>query len=427
MFYTTPFHTFPPWGKPERGSFIKIMMDRIPSEYYYDLPAEKIAQHPLPDRDTSRLLVYRNGNISTGTFIDLDNHLPADSLLVFNNSRVIRARLIFNRDSGARIEVFCLEPADPSEYAAAFSSHGPVEWICLVGNLKRWKRGALESGLRYNAKEIMLKAEKISGEGDTHRVRFSWSPGELSFGEVIEATGHIPLPPYITRQDDEKDAESYQTIYAREKGSVAAPTAGLHFTPGVFDRLDKKRIDRAEITLHVGAGTFQPVKAGDIARHRMHAESFFVTRKTLEHISNSLGRIIAVGTTSVRTLESLYWLGVKMCESENESGKTFSVDQWEPYGKEEEDITAKESVGSLLAWMEKTGTGVLKVSTRIIIVPGYKFRMIGGMITNFHQPGSTLLLLVSAWTGNNWKKIYDYALNNNFRFLSYGDSSLLLK
>jgi S-adenosylmethionine:tRNA ribosyltransferase-isomerase len=406
------------------------MLETIPPEYYYDLPAERIARYPLHHRDSSKLLVYRHGEICYDNFINLDNYVPAGSLLVFNNTRVIRARLLFRRESGAKIEVFCLEPASPPEYTTAFTSHGPVEWNCLVGNLKRWKKGLLKAEVLRNGQLILLQAEKLAGDGDTFRIRFTWTPVEMSFGEIIDAAGHVPLPPYINRNDEEGDVNSYQTIYAMVRGSVAAPTAGLHFTRKVFDSLSEKDVERAEITLHVGAGTFLPVKEGDIKRHRMHTEYFFLTRSTLVQIIRNLGNIIAVGTTSVRTLESLYWLGIKLRRN-HASGNYLStgdlfVDQWEPYEREY-DTSSLESLETLLSLMERDRINMLKVATRIIIVPGYRFKMIEGMVTNFHQPGSTLLLLVSAWTNGNWKRIYDFALNNNFRFLSYGDSSLLLK
>jgi S-adenosylmethionine:tRNA ribosyltransferase-isomerase len=402
------------------------MFDIIPEEYFYQLPEDRIAQYPLEERDSSKLLLYRNGEIADDVFSRLDNYIPEGSLLVFNNTRVIRARLIFHKDSGARIEVFCLEPLSPSEYSSAFSSTGQVEWKCLIGNLKKWRTGILETSFINKGRKVSLRAEKLREEGDSSRIRFSWDAENLNFGDVIESAGHVPLPPYIDREDEKSDGKAYQTIYSLVKGSVAAPTAGLHFTRRVLDGLDRKGITRAELTLHVGAGTFQPVKSKRISEHLMHTEHFFVSRKAVESVLVNPGKIIAVGTTSVRTLESLYWLGVKLTGNISAAPEELFVDQWEPY-KDECNIPAYQALETLLEWMVSSGTVVLQAPTRIIIVPGYRFRIIDGMITNFHQPGSTLLLLVSAWTGDNWKKIYDYALANDYRFLSYGDSSLLLR
>ncbi|HVN59534.1 MAG TPA: S-adenosylmethionine:tRNA ribosyltransferase-isomerase [Bacteroidales bacterium] len=402
------------------------MPDIIPPEYYYDLPAGRIAQHPLGERDSSRLLVYRNNSIQSSIFRCLADFIPAGSLLVFNNTKVIRARLIFRKASGTRIEVFCLEPLDPSEYSVAFTTKSPVEWKCLVGNLKRWRDGVLETSLVKDGREIFLRAERISKSDETFRIRFSWNDKDSSFGDIIELTGHVPLPPYISREDEAGDASAYQTIYARVKGSVAAPTAGLHFTPTVFDNLKKNNIRKTELTLHVGAGTFQPVKAGNLSEHVMHTEHFFVSRPALEEIIENAGKIIAVGTTSVRTLESLYWLGVKVKNNLNAGLSYLTIGQWEPY-ESEPGLKGTEALGELLSWMRKNNLQEIKAPTRLLIAPGYRFRVIDGMITNFHQPGSTLLLLVSAWTNNRWKEIYDYALANDFRFLSYGDSSILLK
>jgi S-adenosylmethionine:tRNA ribosyltransferase-isomerase len=402
------------------------MFDLIPAEYNYNLPEERIAQYPLNERDRSKLLVYRNGEVSSDTFKRLDSFLQEGSLLVFNNTRVIRARLIFHKNSGARIEVFCLEPLLPADYSLAFNSTSPVEWKCLIGNLKKWKKGVIKTSFLSEGKEAVLQAERITEEGETFRVRFSWAPGNLSLGEVIESAGHIPLPPYISREDETNDSITYQTIYSIVNGSVAAPTAGLHFTREVFDSLDRKGIERTELTLHVGAGTFQPVKSPRISEHIMHTEHFYVSRKSVEAALRNTGKVIAVGTTSVRTLESLYWLGVKLMNNINVGPDELFVEQWEPYTAECK-VPSSDALETLLEWMQLTKTEVIQAPTRIIIVPGYQFRIIDGMITNFHQPGSTLLLLVSAWTGGDWKKIYDFALSNDFRFLSYGDSSLLLR
>ena len=402
------------------------MFDLIPQEYFYDLPEDRIAQYPLAVRDMSKLLVYSRREIMSNIFRNISSYIPEESLLVFNNTRVIRARLIFHKDSGARIEVFCLEPLSPSDYSLTFSSKRPVEWKCLIGNLKKWKDGILQTRFSRDGRRSILKAAKLSMEGDAWRIRFSWDEENLTFGDVIESAGHIPLPPYITRDDEIKDSLTYQTIYSLVKGSVAAPTAGFHFTREVFDSLDLKGIKRTELTLHVGAGTFQPVKSQRISGHIMHTEHFFIDRKSLESVLMNSGKIVAVGTTSVRTLESLYWIGSKLVNnSASEPGELF-VDQWEPYERDCE-ISSHQALESLLEWMIGNNVEILQAPTRLIIVPGYKFRIIDGMITNFHQPGSTLLLLISAWTGDDWWKIYNFALGNNFRFLSYGDCSLLLR
>lgn len=395
------------------------------NDYNYFLPKEKIAQYPVKERDSSKLLLYDGNNISSDIFKNIGQHINSGSLLVFNNTRVIRARLLFRKESGAHIEVFCLEPLTPSEYELSFGSTEPVEWKCIIGNLKKWKSGKLKLIFSIDRSDYELSAEKISPEGEeAWRIRFSWNSSGITFSKVIDATGHIPLPPYINREDEEDDNNRYQTVYSRSKGSVAAPTAGLHFTDAVLDDLAKKRIARSEITLHVGAGTFKPVKSEKIGGHEMHCEHFFVTIDTIRKLIEYHGRIIAVGTTSVRTLESLYWLGVKMLTGSCCDVSALFTEQWEPYEKEYS-ISATESLEAISEFMKKRRLGVLNASTSIIIVPGYKFRMVYGIITNFHQPRSTLLLLVSAFVGDSWKKIYKYADDNNYRFLSYGDSSLL--
>jgi S-adenosylmethionine:tRNA ribosyltransferase-isomerase len=394
-------------------------------DYDYNLPEERIAQYPVKERDLSKLLLYNKGNISKDVFRNIDNYLQKDSLLVFNNTRVIKARLLFSKESGAKIEIFCLEPVKPVDYQQSFSSGSPVEWKCIIGNLKKWKQGALTAEVPHKAKRYILKAEKICSAGEVWIIRFSWSTPEISFGEVIETAGHIPLPPYLNRKDREDDKIRYQTVYSKIKGSVAAPTAGLHFTEELLRKISDKRITSAEITLHVGAGTFQPIKAGNILEHEMHCEHFYFSLETLENILTNIDRIIAVGTTSVRTLESMYWMGAKILSKEAGEPADMTVEQWEPYqGKST--IPVKDSLEALINYMKTNMIDKLHSSTRLIILPGYTFRMINGMITNFHQPKSSLLLLISAWVGNDWKKIYNYALENNFRFLSYGDSSLLL-
>ena len=396
------------------------------SEYDYDLPEDKIAQYPLEKRDESRMLLFRNNNISEDIFKNIDNHIPSGSLLVFNNTKVIRARLIFRKDSGAKIEVFCLEPSTPCDYAMSFSSKNRVEWKCLIGNIRKWKRGILNIGFSKNNKQYKLFAEMLNSEGDAWRIKFSWDASELTFGEVIEATGHIPIPPYLNRPDEEEDSVRYQTIYSQVRGSVAAPTAGLHFTKEVIKKLLIKDIQTVELTLHVGAGTFQPIKSDSILEHQMHSEHFFISARAIEIILKNIGSIIAVGTTSVRTLESLYWLGLKLMEDSMIAPDELYLGQWEPYSLKNT-ADPMQSLETILFWMKKNNLTHLHAPTRIMIIPGYNFIFTDGIITNFHQPKSTLLLLISAWVGDYWKKIYGYALENDFRFLSYGDSSLLLK
>jgi S-adenosylmethionine:tRNA ribosyltransferase-isomerase len=396
------------------------------SEYSYELPPDRIAQHPVEERDMSKLLVFRDKTITSDLFTNIGNYLQSGSLLVFNNTRVIRARILFRKHTGAEIEILCLEPVLPAEYELSFSSTEPVEWKCIVGNLKKWKKGNVETSFRHGGKEYVLTAKIVCASTDTFIIRFSWNSPELSFGEVIETAGHVPLPPYINREDTEDDSNRYQTVYSRIKGSVAAPTAGLHFTGNVFEKIKAQGIKTEEITLHVGAGTFQPVKSSKISGHEMHSEHFFVTASTIKSLIRYSGRIIPVGTTSVRTLESLYWLGIKAIKDPSVYSKGLSLGQWEPYILDSV-TSVEESLGALVRLMNDNGLKSLQASTAMIIVPGYDFRIISGMVTNFHQPRSTLLLLISAWTGNKWKDIYSFALGNGFRFLSYGDSSLLLK
>jgi len=396
------------------------------ADYDYDLPEDRIAQYPVKKRDRSKLLLYNGNEISSDIFTNINRYLPEDSLLVFNNTRVIRARLLFQKKSGTRIEIFCLEPLSPPDYESSFASHGPVEWKCIIGNLKKWKTGIIFMKFHLNNKEYEFYAEKIFPEGEAWRIRFGWNNNNSSFSEVLEASGHIPLPPYITREDKKEDTDRYQTVYSSVKGSVAAPTAGLHFTRDLLERLREKGVKQADITLHVGAGTFQPVREGNISDHNMHCEHFFVTRRTISKLLENHGKIIAVGTTSVRTLESLYWLGVKAINYPQSNIDDLKIAQWEPYDNNQ-DIPVKKALAALSNLMIKHKCCLMSASTKIIIIPGYKFRMITGMITNFHQPKSTLLLLISAWTGTDWHKIYNYALENGFRFLSYGDSSLLFK
>lgn len=392
------------------------------ADYTYDLPQERIARYPLPERDRSKLLVWDGRRISDRVFRDFPELVPCDNLLVFNNTRVIRARLVFRKGSGAMIEIFCLEPHNPAEFSMNLTSGGPVEWKCLIGNLKRWKHGMLESRFIHEGSEFSLTAERTGTEGDTVLVRFSWDATTLSFAQVLEDQGHMPIPPYLGRADEESDATTYQTTYAQINGSVAAPTAGLHFTPAVMRKLDSNGLEHTEVTLHVSAGTFRPVKSELIGDHMMHSEHFFVSKATLKRL---IGRkITAVGTTTVRTLESLYWLGLSSAEGRWTGPEIPSVEQWEPYQKQT-DADPADLIDSLLRKMERDGTDVLEARTDIIIIPGYRFRMVNNMLTNFHQPHSTLLLLVAAFTGEAWKKIYDHALTAGYRFLSYGDSMLL--
>lgn len=396
------------------------------SDYDYELPEDRIAQYPVAERDNSQLLIFKDQKISKDLFSNISTHLPPGSLLVFNNTRVIRARILFRKDSGALVEILCLEPLMPSDYGLSFGSESPVEWKCIVGNLKKWKTGILKTRFMSGDSVNNLFAEKLGPEGEAWRIKFSWDNNELKFADVIESCGHIPIPPYINRDDEKVDNIRYQTVYSRVNGSVAAPTAGLHFTDSVFKKLRSADIKTAEITLHVGAGTFQPVKTENIYQHEMHTEHFFTDQKTLKLLLKNIGKIIPVGTTSVRTLESLYWLGVKLLIKMTGNHEKLILGQWEAYDLPQK-ITPAESIGALLKHMQINDIRLLQGSTSILIVPGYDFRMTDGIITNFHQPRSTLLLLISAYTGKKWKELYIFALENNFRFLSYGDSSLLLK
>jgi len=400
----------------------KINMD----DYDYNLPEESIAQYPVKERDKSKLLVYNKGMITQDIFRNIDKYISSGSLLVFNNTRVIRARFLFRKETGALIEIFCIEPLFPADYELSFSSKQPVEWKCIIGNLKRWKNGPLKKTIQYHGKDVQLIAEKIQSEGEIRRIRFAWDCHDLSFSDITEMTGHVPLPPYIKRADNENDGISYQTVYSSIKGSVAAPTAGLHFTEKIIKKIREKGIETTELTLHIGAGTFKPVKTDYITKHDMHTEHFFVTGDTIEKLLSAREKVICVGTTSVRTLESLYWLGVKTIINRELSAGPLILSQWEAYEMVDE-IPVSESLEALLNVMASQNLTNLLASTKIMIVPGYNFRMINGLITNFHLPRSTLLLLTAAWVGDRWKSIYRYGLLNNFRMLSYGDSSLLFR
>lgn len=394
-------------------------------EFNYPLPDERIAKFPLTKRDESKLLVYRYGKIDEAVFKQLSDYLPQGSMLVYNNTRVIQARMLFQKETGAQIEVFCLEPVIPHDYALVFQQTETCSWLCLVGNLKKWKEGALHKTIRMDDKEVVLSAERIKTTGDSHLVRFSWNNPQVTFAELLDAAGILPIPPYLHRETRESDLQTYQTVYSKIKGSVAAPTAGLHFTPEVLAGLDAKGFTREEVTLHVGAGTFKPVKSEVIGDHEMHTEFISVRRSAIENIRTNLGRIIAVGTTSVRTLESLYYMGRTLVNNPDATSEELVVTQWTPYHDTEE-VTTHEALTALLDYLDRNQTDTLLSATQIMIAPGYEFKIVKGIITNFHQPKSTLLLLISAFVNGNWKSIYNYALDNDFRFLSYGDSSLLL-
>ncbi|MBR5893343.1 MAG: S-adenosylmethionine:tRNA ribosyltransferase-isomerase [Bacteroidaceae bacterium] len=393
------------------------------ADYDYSLPDERIAKYPLAQRDTSKLLLYRSGEISHGSFGELTEHIPAGSLMIFNNTKVIQARLRFRKETGATIEVFCLEPESPNDYQLIFQQSRECSWQCLVGNSSRWKSGILKQQFTVGGKEVTLCAERVE-MGAVNVVRFTWDGG-CSFAELLEVAGELPIPPYLNRRTEEKDKETYQTVYSKIKGSVAAPTAGLHFTPAVMEALQQKGVELGEVTLHVGAGTFKPVKSESIGEHEMHEEYIEVTLPLLKKLIAAGGSAVAVGTTSVRTLESLYYLGTMVHERPDIPEEELRVTQWLPY-ESSSAFTSLEALEALAAYIERRGVDRLHSHTQIIIAPGYKYHIVKAIVTNFHQPKSTLLLLVSAFVGGDWKRIYDYALANGFRFLSYGDSSLLI-
>lgn len=393
------------------------------SEYDYPLNPDRIAKYPLAERDQSKLLIATQTNISEDKFISLDRHLDSESLLVFNETKVIHARLVFKKESGARVEIFCLEPFAPvQEIQLAFQQKSSVIWKCFVGNSKKWKKGPLFIQFTDDSNTIELKAERVGEQDNTHLIKFSWSPKNLSLSEVLEKIGRIPLPPYLGRDSEEEDQYRYQTIYARNEGSVAAPTAGLHFTEHVFQKLKEKNIEFGHLTLHVGAGTFKPVTSNKIVDHEMHYEKIIITEKLIKQIAQQSGKIVAIGTTSIRSLESLYWFGVKIIVDKTHQ---FKIYQWDPYqDKYNIQISAEEAIKTVLNYMKANNLFEINGSTQLMIAPGYKFKIVDQIITNFHQPKSTLLLLISAYLGPRWKDIYNYALKNNFRFLSYGDSCL---
>lgn len=396
-------------------------------DYTYPLPEERIAAFPLAERDASKLLIYDRGTITSDTYRQLADYIPEDSLLVFNNTKVVEARLLFQKSTGGVIEVFCLEPHEQyADITSAMLQQGKVYWQCLVGGASKWKPGqVLEKRIPYNGNEIILQAAYIEKRAGCFIIELSWTPSSLSFAELLHAAGAIPLPPYIKRKAEDSDTERYQTVYAKHDGSVAAPTAGLHFTEQLFLSLKEKNIRHDYVTLHVGAGTFKPVKSEKMDEHDMHAEWIDISQSFIETLLKSLsGNIITVGTTSLRTVESLYWIGKKAASGELRVA-SMEITQWEVYERKGNEIPAQEALSALLEWMKANKLERLVTKTQILIAPGYQFRIINGLITNFHQPQSTLLLLVAALIGEDWRKVYEYALNNDFRFLSYGDGSLL--
>lgn len=400
---------------------------RIPiQKYTYVLPEERIAAYPLPRRDSSKLLICRENRTHDAMFTDLHDHLPPGALMVFNNTRVVQARLEFYKETGARIEIFCLHPKEPSiDVHIALGSSSPSRWYCLVGNAKKWKSGPLV--IRHPGNEYELTAVNAGRMEDGYLIDFHWKPAGLSFAEILEAIGKTPLPPYITREAETGDKTTYQTVFARYEGSVAAPTAGLHFTDHVFDNLKKRGITKEFVTLHVGAGTFKPVTSETIGQHAMHAEQFSVHYDVIHKLKEQNEAVVAVGTTGMRTLESLYWLGLQLKEERPAEARPLFLPQWFPYRYKHDLPAKKEALEELLRWMDRHKTERLQGETALIIVPGYPFRVTDALVTNFHQPGSTLLLLVAAFAGDAWKNVYQHAIDNHYRFLSYGDSCLFFK
>ena len=420
------------------------------SDYNYALPDERIAKFPLAQRDHSKLLVYNQGEVGEDVFCNLPSHLPSGALMVFNNTKVIQARLHFRKadaqgqPTGALVEVFLLEPAVPADYEQMFQQTRCCTWLCLIGNQKKWKEGKLSRTIVMNDNMLTLRATRMGEQGTSQRVMFEWesTAGMVSFSEVLDAAGELPIPPYLNRETQESDKTTYQTVYSKIKGSVAAPTAGLHFTERVLSDIDARGIEREELTLHVGAGTFRPVKSETIGDHPMHTEYIAVKRHTIERLIAHDGQAIAVGTTSVRTLESLFYMGLKVMDNPDITEEELHVSQWEPYERSMVEVQSSKfkvqsskavspsdvvsALQALLNWLDRRGQNVLHSSTQIIIAPGYDYKIVKMMVTNFHQPQSTLLLLVSAFVRGDWHRIYDYALSHDFRFLSYGDSSLLI-
>lgn len=396
-------------------------------DFIYDLPENRIAKYPLAERDLSKLLIYRDGNINENVYRNLDEYIPENSLLIFNNTKVIQARLHFKNSTGARIEIFCLEPSEENnEPSSAMSQKTSVKWVCLIGRLEKWK----DKIITFKTNDFSLNAEIVKQNGIEFTILFSWEPSHFSFAEILEQVGEMPIPPYLKRASEPIDVSRYQTVYAEQKGSVAAPTAGLHFSDLIFEKLMAKNVITDYVTLHVGAGTFKPVKSETMEGHNMHSEWIEVERKSIENILHQISKnesnnnIIAVGTTSLRTIESLYWMGVKAHTNLELAIEELEVKQWDAY-ELQQNITPKSSLTSLLSWLEKNKIEKLICKTQIIIVPSYHLKIANALITNFHQPNSTLLLLVAAIVGDDWKTIYNYAMNNDFRFLSYGDGSIL--
>ena len=412
---------------------IKEVQNISIEDYNYPLPDERIAKYPLSERDASKLLVLKNGEITSSHFRNIDSFLPKDSLLIFNETKVVRARLQFTKESGASIEIFCLEPITGNgDYQLAFSSASPSRWRCLVGNSRRWKNDKLSLEVEVNSqqatdnRQATLYADRVEKNDNYSVIEFSWEPAELSFAEILEAAGEIPLPPYLHREAEASDRERYQTVFAKHEGSVAAPTAGLHFTNDLIDKLKSENISFEEVTLHVGAGTFRPVSSETIGEHEMHSETIVVRKSCIENlIKNCNKTIIPVGTTSMRTIESLYWIGLMLIEKGLEE-RHLHLNQWFPYKERESLPSAEESLSMILKYMDEHQMNVFHASTALMIAPSCKINIAKALITNFHQPKSTLLLLVSALIGDKWKEAYQYALNNDFRFLSYGDSCLFL-
>ena len=407
------------------------------ADFNYPLPDERIAKYPLPERDHSKLLIYRDGVVSEDHFYNVGEYINPSALLIYNNTRVIQARLEFYKTTGARIEIFCLEPLTPHDYQLSLSSTTGCTWKCMVGNAKKWHTGdALELKIKNEKLKIALRAYKEEQLGNTFAVRFEWDGDDISFAEILDAAGELPIPPYLNRKTEASDLKTYQTVYSRIKGSVAAPTAGLHFTESVLADLHRRGIETDELTLHVGAGTFLPVKTADANEHTMHTEIIAVPRETIAHILAKLGSIVAVGTTSMRTLESLYFIGCQLRNAEMSEYRNIDsihVDQFEPYENDSQHsalssrLSTAEALQSILDYLDATHQQTLHAETQIMIKPGYTFHVVDQLITNFHQPQSTLLLLVSAFVGGDWRAIYDYALSHDFRFLSYGDSSILTR
>lgn len=398
------------------------------SNYNYPLPDERIAKFPLPERDHSKLLLYKHGEVSEDVFTSLPNYIEAGELMIFNNTKVIQARLHFRKATGALIEVFCLEPIEPADYAQNFQQTEHAAWLCLVGNLKKWKGEVLQRQMTVKGHAITLCAEREKAVGTSHWIDFRWNDTSITFADILEVFGELPIPPYLNRETQESDKVTYQTVYSKIKGSVAAPTAGLHFTTRVLNALKNKGVELEELTLHVGAGTFKPVKSEEIEGHEMHTEWISVARSTLQKLIEHGGQAIAVGTTSVRTLESLYHIGVALLLHPEQEEEALKVKQWQPYElpASAAQISSVDALKAVVAYLDRHEMETLHTSTQIIIAPGYQYRIVKQMITNFHQPQSTLLLLVSAFVKGDWHTIYDYALSHNFRFLSYGDSSLLI-